>query len=105
MSTLTGPQPTDPKELRPLLHAELDRLPDEHLETAHRFLLEMEVQHALESLGTATEQAWSRGDLSDEKIAETVREHRQRHCGSLEHGRRVILHVLFFAQLMVHSIP
>jgi hypothetical protein len=79
MSTLTAPQPTDPKELRPLLHAELDRLPDEHLETAHRFLLEMEIQHTLESLGAATEQAWSRGDLSDEKIAEAIREHRQRH--------------------------
>jgi hypothetical protein len=75
MSTLT----TDPKELRPLLHAELDRLPDEHLATAHRFLQEMEVQHALESLGAATEQAWSSGEFSDEKIAAAIREHRRSH--------------------------
>lgn len=79
MSTLTASLPVDPKELRPLLHAELDRLPDTHLETAHRFLQEMEVQHALESLGAATEKAWSQSGLSDEKIAAAVREHRQRH--------------------------
>lgn len=79
MSTLTASLPVDPKELRPLLHAELDRLPDAHLGTAHRFLQEMEIQHALESLGAATEQAWSRGDLNDEKIAAAIREHRQRH--------------------------
>ena len=79
MNTLIAPLSADPKELRPLLHAELDRLPDAHLETAHRFLQEMEVQYVLESLGAATEQAWAEGDLSEEKIAAAIREHRQRH--------------------------
>jgi hypothetical protein len=79
MNVAIASLPTDPKELRPLLHAELDRLPDAHLETAHRFLQEMEVQHALESLGAATEQAWSQGHFSEEKIATAIREHRQRH--------------------------
>lgn len=79
MSPLTASLPIDPKELRPLLHAELDRLPDAHLKTAHRFLQEMEVQHALESLGAATEQVWAKGDMSEEKIAAAIREHRQHH--------------------------
>ena len=39
----------------------------------------MEVQHALESLGAATEQAWTLGHFSEEKIATAIREHRQRH--------------------------
>ena len=76
MSTLAT---TDPKELRPLLHAEIDRLPDEALAAAHRLLQEAEIQRLMDELGTATEQAWASGQMSEEKIAEAIREHRKRH--------------------------
>lgn len=33
----------DPEKLRPLLHAELDRLSDEHLGLAHRALLQVKI--------------------------------------------------------------
>jgi len=71
--------PVDPKELRPLLHAEIDRLPDEALAAAHRLLQEMEIQRLMDDLGAATEQAWTSGQMSEEKIAEAIREHRKRH--------------------------
>ena len=76
MSTLAT---TDPKELRPLLHAEIDRLPDNHLAAAHRLLQEMEIQRLVDELGAATDEAWASGQISEEKIAEAIREHRQRH--------------------------
>lgn len=76
MSTLAT---TDPKELRPLLHAEIDRLPDEALAAAHRLLQEMEIQRLMDEVGAATEQAWASGQMSDEKIAAAIREHRKQH--------------------------
>ena len=78
MSTLSA-LPTDPKELRPLLHAEIDRLPDEALAAAHRVLQEMEIQRLTDALGAATEEAWASGQMTEEKIAEAIREHRVRH--------------------------
>ena len=78
MSTLSA-LPTDPKELRPLLHAEIDRLPDEQLAAAHRVLQEMEIQRLMDELGAATEEAWASGQMTEEKIAEAIREHRARH--------------------------
>ena len=76
MSKLSIPQPVN--ELRSLLHAQLARLPDNYLETVCRFLQEMEVPQALESLGAVTEDGWSRGHLNDETITQATREHRQR---------------------------
>ena len=70
---------TDPKELRPLLHAEIDRLPDAHLAAAHCLLQEMEIQRLMGELGAATEEAWASGQITEEKIAEAIREHWQRH--------------------------
>jgi len=79
MSTLNAPIPTDPKELRPLLHAEVDRLSDEDLQDAHNALLEIEIRRLTDELGKATEEAWSRGDITEEKIAEAVTEYRRTH--------------------------
>ena len=76
---MSTPATTDPKELRPLLHAEIDRLPDNHLAAAHRLLQEMEIQRLVDELGAATDEAWASGQISEEKIAEAIREHRQRH--------------------------
>lgn len=49
MSTLAI-SPTDPKELRPLLHAEVDRLRDENLLVLHR--VELELDEVTERLNT-----------------------------------------------------
>ena len=51
MSTLVA-QPTDPKELRPLLHAEVDKLHDENLLVLHRVALELELDEVSEWLNT-----------------------------------------------------
>ena len=44
------PTDIDPKVLRPLLHAEIDKLRDGHLELAHRLLLEIEMQQVMDDL-------------------------------------------------------
>ena len=76
MSTLTD---LDPKELRPLLHAEIDRLKDEDLAAAHRALLEIEMHRLLGETDEATDRAWASGEITEEKIAEAIREHRRKH--------------------------
>ena len=76
MSTLTD---LDPKELRPLLHAEIDRLKDEDLAAAHRALLEIEARRLADELGVALEEGWASGRITEESIAEAIREHRQKH--------------------------
>lgn len=75
----TAALPKNPQELRPLLHAEVDRLPDEHLEKAHRMLSEMEIEWLVEGLGAATEDAWKLGEITPEKIESAILEHRQKH--------------------------
>ena len=78
MSTLSA-LPTDPKELRPLLHAEIDRLPDEQLAAAHRVLLEMEVERLANSIGEAFDAARAAGKMTPESIQEAILEHRRKH--------------------------
>lgn len=75
MSTQTT-APVDPKELRPLLHAEIDRLRDEHLELAHRLLLEIELQQVTDDLDEAADTARAAGRLTPGRIAEAVAAHR-----------------------------
>ena len=62
MSTLTI-SPTDPKELRPLLHAEVDRLRDEHLLVLHRVALELELEEVTERLNTGFDADRAAGKL------------------------------------------
>ena len=76
MSTLTADSPTDPNELRPLLHAEIDRLPDEYLEAARSLLLEIELLQITTELDEAADKARAAGRLTPERIAEAVAEHR-----------------------------
>ena len=76
MSTQTD---LDPKELRPLLHAEIDKLRDEHLELAHRLLLEIELQQAMDDLDEAADKARAEGHLTPERIAEAIAAHRAAH--------------------------
>ena len=49
MSTLSA-LPIDPKELRPLLHAEVDKLNDDNLLVLHRVALELELDEITERL-------------------------------------------------------
>ena len=76
MSPLTD---IDPKDLRPLLHAEIDKLKDEDLAAAHRALLEIEMQRLLNEMDEATDRAWESGEITKEKIAEAILEHRRKH--------------------------
>ena len=67
---------SDPGKLRPLLHAELDRLSDEHLWLAHRALLEIELHQLAGELDDAAVAASSASKLTLESIATAVAEHR-----------------------------
>lgn len=66
----------DPGKLRPLLHAELDRLSDEHLSLAHRALLEIELHQLTGELDDAADAASSASKLTLESIAAAMAEHR-----------------------------
>lgn len=66
----------DPATLRPLLHAELDRLSDEHLGLAHRALLEIELHQLAGELDDAADEAGNASKLTLESIATAVAEHR-----------------------------
>ncbi len=79
MHSMSTPTDIDPKELRPLLHAEIDRLKDEDLGAAHRALLEIEMQRLLSEMDEATDRAWESGEITKEKIAEAILEHRRKH--------------------------
>ena len=80
MSTLSS-SPLDPNELRPLLHAEVDRLPDAHLALAHRVLLEIELQQLTAELDDAAHKARAAGRLTPESIAATVAAYRAEQSG------------------------
>jgi len=79
MITLNQPISNDPKELRPLLHAEVDRLCDEDLMAARKALLEIELQRVTEELGREMDEAWASGRITKESIDEAVREYRRSH--------------------------
>lgn len=70
MSTLTA-MPTDPKELRPLLHAEVDRLHAENLLVLHRVALELELDEVTERLNTGFDADRAAGKLA--RLPEMIR--------------------------------
>lgn len=78
MSTMST-FPIEPKELRPLLHADVDRLPDVQLALAHRLLLEIELQQLTAELDESADNARAVGQLTQERIAAAVAEHRAAH--------------------------
>lgn len=69
----------DPGKLRPLLHAEVDRLSDEHLSLAHRALLEIELHQLTGELDNAADAALNADKLTIASIAAAVAEHRTLH--------------------------
>jgi hypothetical protein len=66
----------DPKELRPLLRAEIDKLRDEHLGLAHRLLLEIGHQQVTDDLDGAADTAREAVRLTPERITEAIAAHR-----------------------------
>lgn len=73
------PADLDPKELRPLLHAEIDNLRDDLLGVAYRLLLELELQQAMEDLDDSVDQARANGHLTPETVAAAIAAHRAGH--------------------------
>lgn len=76
---MSTPADLDPKELRPLLHAEIDKLRNEHLELAHRMLLEIELQQVMDDLDDAADEGRAAGRLTPERIAEAIAAHPAAH--------------------------
>ena len=70
MSTLAN-VPTDPNELRPLLHAEVDRLRDENLLVLHRVALELELDEVTERLNEGFDADRAAGKL--DRVPEIIR--------------------------------
>ncbi len=76
---MSTPTEIDPKDLRPLLHAEIDKLRDEDLALAHRALREIELQQATDELDDAADEARAAGRLTPERIADAIAAHRAAH--------------------------
>ena len=72
MSTLT--LPTDPSELRPLLHAEIDRLHDDDVAVLHRIALELELEAVSKQADEAFDKARAEGKLAG--LPDIIREAR-----------------------------
>ena len=71
MSTLTD---LDPKELRPLLHAEIDRLRDENVALLHRVALQLELEEVAARLDERMDAERVAGKLA--RLPEIIREAR-----------------------------
>lgn len=69
----------NPEELRPLVHAELDKLPDHCLEAARKLLQELQLRELVESLCAEMDEARKAGRFTEESIAAAIQEHRQKH--------------------------
>ena len=67
--------PSDPSELRPLLHEEVDRLRDENLLLLHRVAMELELDEVTERLDEEFDKGRVEGKL--ERLPEILREARE----------------------------
>ena len=67
--------PSDPSELRPLLHEEIDRLRDENLLLLHRVAMELELDEVTERLDEEFDKGRAEGKL--ERLPEILREARE----------------------------
>ena len=70
---------TDPEELRPLLHERIDQCNPEELEAVRKTLLMPEARRLADEFGREMAEDWRTGKITEEKIAEAIREHRERH--------------------------
>jgi hypothetical protein len=70
---------TDAAALRPKIVERIKQLPASDLPTIDRVLHEIEVRHLSEELGKELAEDWKSGAITEESIAEGVREHRKKH--------------------------
>ena len=70
---------TDPKELRPLLRERIEHATDEELEAVRKALLALEARRLADELGREFEGDWCSGKITEESIAQAIRDHRARH--------------------------
>ena len=70
---------TDPKELRPLLHERIDQCSPEELEAVRKTLLLLEARRLADELGREMADDRRTGKITEEKIGEAIREHREQH--------------------------
>ena len=70
---------TDPKELRPLLRERIEHATDEELEAVRKALLALEARRLADELGREFEADWRSGKITEESIAQAIRDHRARH--------------------------
>jgi len=73
MSVLSA-LPIDPKELRPLLHAEVDKLRDENLLLLHRVAMELELDEVIERLDAGFDEDRAAGKLA--RLPDIIRDAR-----------------------------
>jgi len=66
--------PIDPKELRPLLHAEVDKLCDENLLLLHRVAMELELDEVTERLDAGFDEDRAAGKLA--RLPDIIRDAR-----------------------------
>ncbi len=72
-------QVINPKELRPLVHAQLDSLPDHCLEAAQKLIMDLQLRELVDELGAEMDETWKSGRITQESIAKAIQEHRQKH--------------------------
>ena len=69
----------DPKDLRPLLHEQIDRLTEEEMDAVRRALLKLEAKRRLDALRTEVEEDWQSGRITEAKIEQAIGDHRAQH--------------------------
>ena len=69
-----GAHPIDPTQLRPLLHAEVDKLRDENLLVLHQVALALELDEVTDRLNAGFDQDRAAGKLA--RLPELIREAR-----------------------------
>jgi hypothetical protein len=73
MSALVAP--VDPHQLRPLLHAEIDRMDDVNLAVLHRVALQLELEDVVARLDAGFDEDHADGKLS--RLPEIIKEARE----------------------------
>jgi hypothetical protein len=73
MSALVAP--VDPHQLRPLLHAEIDRMDDVNLAVLHRVALQLELEDVVARLDAGFDEARADGKLA--RLSEIINEARE----------------------------
>lgn len=68
-----------PEQMRPLVHAKINRLTDAELAETHRQLLLLEAKREFDAIGEELGADWRTGRLTQEKVNEAVREVRATH--------------------------